>query len=484
VITFFLYLLNVNIGLIILFLGHHFLLQKSHHFLGIRYYFLFGFVACLAFPLMHIENVGGWQHTILKSTTQLNIEVLSSTEDSYNQNLLPEERLISLFDISVVFYWVVTFLILAHLIIRIYKLYCIVKQSKLVDGKGYRINLLSKKNFTFLNYVVLGSGWAKLPLYERDYVLIHENHHARGLHSIDILLFHIIKSFCWFNPIVWILGKSISLNHEFLVDDQMIQQGISIEDYASLLIDEAVPEQQYPIFQPLSQFSNLKKRINMMTESKSKSRKISIWLAIPILTIILFACNLTDISDTVLETNPILEKGEKIAFFFEGNLINLNEGISKEKLSNTQDDVFRLLLEEDDRKNLKSLSLTLAKGRKSIGSDFKLDENFLKNAYPEDIQFNLINLGISDSIKAEGVYRLIVIMEIISPGFDPDFYESLKRARRENQFSPYTDEEIKERHLALKVDFVNSFAQLRTEEDFRAFATDVVTNHIYSIRIE
>ena len=483
-ITYFIYLLNVNIGLVLLYLGYKFFLQKSRHFLGIRHYFLFGMVACLVFPFFQMESIGWWQHSILDTSIQQTTPVLTSVENSVNQTLQAEESHLSLFDAFIAVYLSVAFLLMTYLLYRITKLYCLIKQSKLAEGKSFRINPLTIKNFTFLQYVVLGNGWTKLSENEKAYVLAHENHHVNGLHSIDILLFHVIQAFCWFNPVVWILGKSISLNHEFLVDDQMIQKGISIEEYASLLIDESVPEQAYPIFQSFSQFSNLKKRINMMTELKSKSRKRSIWLAVPILTTILFACNLTDVNDNTLSADSILAEGDELAFLFEDSRINLKQGISKEQLSNNRDDVFRLVLKEENRKNLKSVSLTVAKGHRAIGGEFKLDENYLRDASPEDIQFNLTNLGISDSIKAEGIYRLIIVMEIVSPGFNPEFYKKLKIAKKENRFSPYTDEEIRERHLALTVDFVNAFAKLRTEEDARAFATDVVNHYIYTIRIE
>ena len=88
---------------------------------------------------------------------------------------------------------------------------------------------------TFFNYIFLNK--QKFEAKEIPYeVLLHENAHASQKHSVDILIMELLQIVFWFNPLIYILKNWIKLNHEFLADRAVIQQGISLSHYQQTLL--------------------------------------------------------------------------------------------------------------------------------------------------------------------------------------------------------------------------------------------------------
>jgi len=440
--TYFQYLLDVNLGLILLYLGYRLILHKSQNFAGIRFYFLVGMFACFLLPFLQIDAPEWWEPVTLDSSN-LNVSVDFSPESSIDQSSKPIDSRLFLSDIITILYALVTFLFIVHLIFRIVKLCFLIKHSNRIKNESYRINLSATKSFTFLRYVILGSEWEKLPESAKALVLAHENCHRQQLHSIDILLLQLIQAFCWFNPTVWLLRKSIALNHEFLVDDQMVKEGISINEYSSLLIEQAVPEKKNAIIQPFSQFSNLKQRIDMMTEFKSKTRQRIIWLATPILMMLLIASNLTDLNREGLLKDLESAEQEEFTLFFGEERIYINEGISKAQLLNNQNESLRLIFKEEFAKNVKLVEITGAKGRRGIETIQHKKDNAVK-----EVRFNFLTPKFINELKTDGACRLIILLEFIKPGFEQEYYDRLKIDKPESQQEYY----IKPKGLVLYTD--------------------------------
>ena len=56
-------------------------------------------------------------------------------------------------------------------------------------------------------------------------VILHEETHAHQKHSIDVLLLEFLQVVFWFNPVLFLLNKSVKLNHEFLADQAVLNNG-------------------------------------------------------------------------------------------------------------------------------------------------------------------------------------------------------------------------------------------------------------------
>ncbi|MDR0384450.1 MAG: hypothetical protein LBH60_00055, partial [Prevotellaceae bacterium] len=66
---------------------------------------------------------------------------------------------------------------------------------------------------------------------ELDEIVRHELVHVNQRHSIDIILATVNRIIFWWNPFVAILNSDIRNNLEYIVDDEMLQNGINRKHY-------------------------------------------------------------------------------------------------------------------------------------------------------------------------------------------------------------------------------------------------------------
>lgn len=71
---------------------------------------------------------------------------------------------------------------------------------------------------------------------EYEKIIRHEWIHIRQRHSFDILIGELICILNWYNPVAWLLKKSIRQNLEYLTDDLMVRQGVDAQAYQYLLV--------------------------------------------------------------------------------------------------------------------------------------------------------------------------------------------------------------------------------------------------------
>jgi TonB family protein len=72
----------------------------------------------------------------------------------------------------------------------------------------------------------------------------------------------------WFNPFIWLLGRSMKGIHEFLADEGVLQSGIPKKNYQALIFNEAAGLQINSITNHFN-VSLIKNRIHMMTKHRS-----------------------------------------------------------------------------------------------------------------------------------------------------------------------------------------------------------------------
>jgi formylglycine-generating enzyme required for sulfatase activity len=136
--------------------------------------------------------------------------------------------------------------------------------------------------FSFLTFIFLNSN--NLNNTEKDTVLKHEEVHIDQKHSFDILFIELCKIVLWFNPVIWLLKKSLVKVHECQADDYIIRSGKEdVTNYQSLLLKQYLGNINLELAHPFN-YSLIKFRINMMTKERSvRLAKVKFILAIPVL---------------------------------------------------------------------------------------------------------------------------------------------------------------------------------------------------------
>jgi|GEM_PF-3594612 len=137
-------------------------------------------------------------------------------------------------------------------------------------------------------------------------ILDHEKAHLDQKHSFDILLIEALILMFWFNPLFYMYRYSMKLNHEFLADRCVIQQGIDTPTYQELILQHATTNYKQSIANTFH-FPVIKKRFNIMKTQTSTIHGLLKSLAIiPIITLLLLGCGEEEI---VFENeNSLIEK--------------------------------------------------------------------------------------------------------------------------------------------------------------------------------
>lgn len=127
-------------------------------------------------------------------------------------------------------------------------------------------------------------------------ILLHERAHIHLRHSLDILLLIVVEAVQWWNPVVYLLGRSLRNVHEYEADDHVLRQGVSLTDYQTLLVRKALADTAYAFANNFNR-SHILKRIEMMKRPPS-----SPWLrakALYVVPLILFTL--------VVSATPVIE---------------------------------------------------------------------------------------------------------------------------------------------------------------------------------
>lgn len=144
---------------------------------------------------------------------------------------------------------------------------------------------------------------------ERRSIVRHEEAHIFQKHSHDVVLLELVAAFAWCVPFVYFYKKALKTTHEYLAD-AYVTAGFDKKQYGRLLLRQSHPGMQVAISNSLFS-SQLKKRIVMMTKTKSAQGAALKYLAVlPAVAVLLmafsFAGNMPN--PTLLTDNQLSEK--------------------------------------------------------------------------------------------------------------------------------------------------------------------------------
>ena len=128
----------------------------------------------------------------------------------------------------------------------------------------------------------------------RDVIIRHEEVHARQWHSADVLIIEAVMIINWFNPVVYLYRFAIKHIHEFIADRQALKAGTNKADYALLLLSQTFNSPVHHLVNPFFNHSLLKQRIMMLQKSNSQRIKLAKYgLSAPLFVLMLILSSAT-----------------------------------------------------------------------------------------------------------------------------------------------------------------------------------------------
>ncbi|WP_405378057.1 M56 family metallopeptidase [Nonlabens sp. Asnod3-A02] len=184
-------------------------------------------------------------------------------------------------------------------------------------------------------------------------ILEHEKAHLDQKHSLDILFIELLLVVLWFNPLLYIIRYSIKLNHEFLADSAVLNQGISTVSYQEVLLKHATTSYQQAMANTFT-FPIIKKRFNIMKTHTSNTSLVLRGLAlIPILALLIISCGKEETEFQEIEEIVIVEDDSNKKYIIvdpndpEGKIV-INGEPHYYKINGDQIDIYNSLDELQD----------------------------------------------------------------------------------------------------------------------------------------
>jgi TonB family protein len=230
-----LYLLKVSAGITLFYLCYLIFFRKDTFFLRNRIFLVLTLLLPSIIPALKIPflinsivpavKVNGINEITFSETPVVTTMVNTINSDSYDYNGL-----------LICIYFTIAGLLLLKGIISLISTYIIIKNGVVKNNQFPKVILTGNQlpPFSFFPYAVIPDEEYKSGNYAD--ILDHEFAHIRQGHTFDLLLSELFIAFQWFNPFVWLIKRSIMLNHEYLADNVSLSN-TSIKEYQYRLLN-------------------------------------------------------------------------------------------------------------------------------------------------------------------------------------------------------------------------------------------------------
>ncbi len=252
-------------------------LRNERFFALNRFYLILGMVLSLVFPFLT------WHYTViipvLPSVGELNATPVAAviTDDPFSYK-----------DFLWMLYFAGILVLLGRTLVQIISVGREILRSGSQSDESIKIIQTNRysASFSFFNFVFVNPSIAEDEMRE---IIHHEREHIGQKHWIDLMLFELICLVQWFNPVVWLYGRMIRQNHEYLADERALQRSQNPAVYRAALLNQMFGGPVIPLANSFN-YSLNKKRFNMMKQTiKSPVRKLKLLLVLPLIAGVFYA---------------------------------------------------------------------------------------------------------------------------------------------------------------------------------------------------
>jgi TonB family protein len=272
---FFIYLIQSTICMGILYVVYWIFLRNDTFHMVNRFYLLLAALLSVLVPLFKIDlnNLGPVRSVMIY------LDPIIITPEKIGNTTSSSLDWVS---IAGIVYLTGVIIFLARFIFQLVQLWTLARRFGIRRSNGITVVFTDRtfSPFSFFNLIFLNT-----PEREEDLqpILEHEQVHVHQRHSVDLLVVELVTLLQWFNPFIWLTGRSLKTIHEFLADQGALKTGISKADYQQLLLDRAMGIQVNNLTNNFN-VSLIKKRIIMMTKTSSTAiARLKLAVAFPAL---------------------------------------------------------------------------------------------------------------------------------------------------------------------------------------------------------
>jgi TonB family protein len=276
--SFLLYQLWAAFGIAVFAVIYYLLFRKETFYRFNRIYLVSAVVLPMILPAIHLapfQSDKGLLPVAIKSVTVMASKVYEpGIQANHTFHFLP------------LLYCIIALLLTIYLIYQVAGILQLLRRHNIEDMDGHKVVMIpyGTHTFSFFNLVFIPPALSSGSEYKQ--VVCHELAHVRQFHSLDILLFQIIKILQWFNPFIYLMETMLKETHEYLADEAVLKQDSNAGKYRLLLLSQV-----FGIKPGLFSFFNhslIKNRLTMMTKRKSPTRnRLKYLIILPFLSLVI-----------------------------------------------------------------------------------------------------------------------------------------------------------------------------------------------------
>ncbi|HIX03718.1 MAG TPA: TonB family protein [Candidatus Odoribacter faecigallinarum] len=292
--TFYMYVLQVNVGLLVFYLLYRGLLARDT-FLGMRrLYWWAAWVLAFLYPLVEL-GVWGRTETPLQVVMADYAEAMTVVVSA----VAPEETAAWSWQDGVALLWAAgASALLLRMLVQLAVVCRLARRGRKVEWHGVRVLAVEGDNvpFSFFRWIFVQPGNHSEG--ELEEILAHEQAHVCQWHSLDVVVSELLCCLSWFNPAVWLAKRCVRQNLEFLADRAVVHSGFDRKNYQYHLLRLSYGVN---IGQIVNNFnvSPLKKRIMMMNKKKSRhAGALKYALLLPVAGLLVLSANAEAVAET------------------------------------------------------------------------------------------------------------------------------------------------------------------------------------------
>ena len=261
------------------------LLKNTTHFRANRIFLLAALLMGLLVSLFHVKY-----EVSLPPVPAMEVTADSQfTPEETETLIVSEEAGFSWKQAVLWFYFAGLLFFLLRSLMQSRSLLRIILKNRVPKTKGFYLheNKIFPYPFSFFNHIFFNPEYHQQE--ELSDILVHEQVHIRERHWIDLLIIEAFTVIYWFNPIIWLFGRAIKQNHEYLADQGVLTRGHSAVRYQALLVNQLMGMQVIGLTNSLT-FALGPTRLKMMTKQKTPKMKLlrMAWI-VPALAVLLVA---------------------------------------------------------------------------------------------------------------------------------------------------------------------------------------------------
>jgi len=282
-----LYLLKVSAGTILFYICYLIFFSKETFYLRNRIFLLLTLLLPTILPALKFKVIS---ESVLPMEPVNAIDSMIFSGNSF-ETVMSNTISFNSFDYNRLFlgiYFTIAGLLLLRVLISLISTRRIIKKGVVKNSKFPKVIVTDNQlpPFSFFPYAVLPVEEYTSGKYSD--IIDHEFAHIRQGHTFDLLLSELFIVFQWFNPFVWLIKRSIILNHEYLADHVSLSSNNNVKEYQYKLLNIQAELKHISLAHNFN--SLIKNRIIMLNKKPTlKYAKLKNIIILPVIAIVAYA---------------------------------------------------------------------------------------------------------------------------------------------------------------------------------------------------